>query len=68
MKLFKLGTLLTLLMLTGGLDYLIGAIPVIPAAWLLASGLLGLTGLAQRLERERERERRLRLATVYLPR
>ncbi|HEX9883537.1 MAG TPA: hypothetical protein VGA79_06190 [Desulfobaccales bacterium] len=66
MKLFKLGTLLTLLMLTGVLDYLISAIPVIASAWLLASGLLGLTGLAQRLERERER--RLRLATVYLPR
>ena len=66
MKLFKLGTLLTLLMLTGVLDYLISAIPVIASAWLLASGLLGLTGLAQRLERERER--RLRLATIYLPR
>ena len=66
MKLFKLGTLLTLLMLTGVLDYLMSAIPVIASAWLLASGLLGLTGLAQRLERERER--RLRLATVYLPR
>jgi len=66
MKLFRLGTLLTLLMFTGVLDYLISAIPVIASAWLLASGLLGLTGLAQRLERERER--RLRLATVYLPR
>lgn len=66
MKLFRLGILLTLLMLTGVLDYLISAIPVIASAWLLASGLLGLTGLAQRLERERER--RLRLATVYLPR
>jgi hypothetical protein len=63
MKLFKLGTLLTLLMLTGVLDYLMSAIPVIASAWLLASGLLGLAGLAQRLERERER----RLATVYLP-
>jgi len=66
MKLFRLGTLLTLLMFTGVFDYLISAIPVIASAWLLASGLLGLTGLAQRLERERER--RLRLATVYLPR
>jgi len=66
MKLFKLGTLLTLLMLTGVLDYLMSAIPVIASAWLLASGLLGLTDLAQR--QERERERRLRLATVYLPR
>jgi hypothetical protein len=66
MKLFRLGILLTVLMLTGVLDYLISAIPVIAPAWLLASGLLGLTGLAQRLERERER--RLRLATVYLPR
>ena len=34
MKLFKLGTLLTLLMLTGVLDYLISAIPVIASAWL----------------------------------
>jgi hypothetical protein len=66
MKLFRLSTLLTLLMFTGVLDYLIGAIPVIASAWLLASCLFGLTGLAQRLERERER--RLRLATVYLPR
>jgi len=66
MKLFRLGTVLTLLMFTGVLDYLISAIPVIASAWLLASGLFGLTGLAQRLERERER--RLRLATVYLPR
>jgi len=66
MKLFKLGILLTLLMLTGVLDYLMSAIPVIASAWLLASGLLGLTDLAQR--QERERERRLRLATVYLPR
>ena len=63
MKFFKSGTLLTLLMFTGILDYLISAIPVIASVWLLA---LGLTGLAQRLERERER--RLRLATVYLPR
>jgi hypothetical protein len=66
MKLFRLGTLLTLLMFTGVLDYLISAIPVIASAWLLASGLFGLTSLAQRLERERER--RLRLATVYWPR
>jgi hypothetical protein len=66
MKLLRLGTLLTLLMLTGVLDFLISAIPVIASAWLLASGLFGLTGLAQRLVRERER--RLRLATVYLPR
>jgi hypothetical protein len=63
MKLLRLGTL-TLLMLTGLLDLLISAIPLLALAWLFASGLLALMGLARRLERERD----LRLARVYLPR
>ena len=66
MKVLKLSTIFVILMLTGVLDYLISALPLIAVVWVFASGLLGLTGLAQRLERDRERN--LSLATVYLPR
>jgi len=64
MKLLRLSTMLMLLMLTGLLDFLISAIPLIASVWLFASSLLGLMGLAQRLERDKG----LRLARVYLPR
>jgi hypothetical protein len=64
MKLFKLSTILTVLMLTGALDYLISAAPLVISMWVLTSAVLGLTGLARHLEGDRE----LRPARVYLPR
>jgi hypothetical protein len=64
MKLFRLSTMLMVLMLTGVLDYFISAAPLVATVWVLASGVLGLTGLAQRQEGDRD----LRLARVYLPR
>jgi hypothetical protein len=50
MKLFRLSTIITVFMLTGILDYLISAVPLVAAMWMVASGLLGLTGLARWLE------------------
>jgi len=52
MKLFKLSMILTVFMLTGALDYLLGAVPWLVMLWMAASGLLGLTGLATRWARD----------------
>jgi hypothetical protein len=54
MKLFRLSTIFTLFMLTGALDFLISAVPLMVTVWVFASGLLALTGIARRLERDRD--------------
>jgi len=64
MKHFKLTTTITILTLTGALDFILSAAPLMISMWALTSGVLGLMGLARRLERDRE----LSLARVYLPR
>jgi hypothetical protein len=62
MKLFRLSMIIAVFMLTGILDHLIGAIPLALAAGAVASGLLGLTGLAQ----WRERDNAPKLARIHL--
>jgi len=54
MKIFRLSVMLLVLMLTGVLDGLIGVIPLLGAVWMFGSGLLGLVGLAQRLDRGKD--------------
>ena len=53
MRLFRLSTVLVLFMLTGALDYLISALPLVATVWVFGSALLALTGLASWPVRDR---------------
>ncbi len=63
MKFVRLSTILAILLLTGAMDYLLRAVPMLAVFWLCNAGLLGLAELARDLDRFFKRD----LGLVKIP-